>query len=762
MIFRFTLSSEYSGSLTLPKDPKGWKDMEVVLKRGLEYHGIFYQTMIQLEFSCGSGKEYIDAIYEQYGVDAVINILIEISCSGGTGQVSANDYSDDYSDDYGSLVGGTNAPNFEELYEGVLDLGKYNRTSRATFVDLLQSDFIQKIVNRLETKVNIDELKDLDNNDLDAIVGVPYNLTLPAKAIIFQAEYEQYSDVDILDAPFPIDTFILEIPTLIILDETGGANANSTPFLYSFLHSGGDRGVQNVQDFYENKTALPETIQLNLSLIGSVTVRNTYASTANFNIVLQVGGIQFSLADYPTNPEILFSDPVVVFPSETPVVIPFNTNDTRTIILPPGEKLWIGFLFGDIAGSSSLPGIFRYISSDYAEFILEINKTSVLFPTTTKAYPIHELGAMIAQRITGQNDPLRSELLGRTNSLPHSYDGNGCASFTALTNGKKIRKFPAAVSNMFISMADFYKFVNSIWNTGLGITKESDSVKLVIEKKSYFYNTSVILQCPNTPNIKTSVAKEYFVSDIIIGYENWENEEVNGIDEFNSRREYNTGIKAIDSKKEWLSPVIASPYAIEFSRRKLYSFDPTLDYKYDNDNFVLSLKRGLDGNGNPNELDEVEGNENYSDINNVISQATSYNFRISPARNLLRHVSEIAGSLIRYAGRAIKFTYGEGNYQMESQFTDDDCPGNFNNEMLGEGQDIIWDENNEPPIWIPEYLDFEYPIGFNTFLEIKANPYQCIEVSETDENFIKGFIIDAKYKPVSGMASFRLLRANEA
>ena len=156
MRFRFVLNNDVYGSMVLQEEPKGWREIEVMLKRSLEYHGIFYEAMAQLEFKCKSGKEYIDTIIEEIGIDAVIDITISVACSTGyIGGGDAPDYSIDYSDDYGSNAESSNALNFETLFEGVINLSNYRQTSEGTTVDLIQTDFIQKIINRFDTKVEI-------------------------------------------------------------------------------------------------------------------------------------------------------------------------------------------------------------------------------------------------------------------------------------------------------------------------------------------------------------------------------------------------------------------------------------------------------------------------------------------------------------------------------------------------------------------------------------------------------------------------------
>ncbi len=759
MIFKFVLNNEIYGSLILENDPEGWRNIECILKRSLEYHGIFYEVVAQLDFRCGSGKEYIDRIILEQGIDAVIGIVIYMSCSQSSGVISAPDYSIDYSDDYGSNITGEGVPIFETLFEGVLNLSNYTQTSESTTVDLIQSDFIQKIINRFEAKVNLDKLKTLENNTVDALTNVPYDLTLPSKAILFKTKYSVLADSDSINTPFANDGIIIELPLSPDLDEIGGAVANSTQYMWSFLSSGGANGIEHAEPVFTNFLTEAVTLDMSLIMIGDITMRNTFGPHVNHQILIQVGFTQFSFATYPINPFPIFTLNNIVVNGGIPFTTAFNGSYSAPVTVPSGESVFIVHYFSDVVGNSASPGLFEFISATYSTFKLEFSNKSITSPSLSKSYLIHEVGAMVAQRITGQNDAFRSELLGRKNSQPTSYDDNGCFSFVSITNGKKIRQFPIG-NDLTMSMSQFFKTVNSIQNIGLGFEKIGDDYVLRMEGKEYFYSTDVILQLPNCPKIKTSVAKEFYTTNIKIGFDAWESEETNGIDEFCTVHEYNTGIKAMESNKELLSPFIASSYAFEFTRRKDYFNFPSLDWKYDNDNFIVCLNRSVDGGGVPNNLNTVELDENYSQINNIYSPESTYNYRLTPARSLLRHIKTIAGSILKYPLRAIKFGYGEGNYLAQTQFTDDNCSGNFQNELLGENQGITVEDSGESAIWIPEYLEFEYPLKFSEYLLIKANQFKCIEVSDNEEDFQKGFIVELSYKPVGGLTSFKLLKAN--
>jgi len=745
MRFRYTLSSTYSGSLVLTKDPKGWESMETIIKRGAQYHGTFYETMVQLQFTCGAGKEYIDNIYEAYGVDALVNILIEINCGGGVGSIDAPDYSDDYSDDYGSIITGSGAAVYETFFEGTLDFSKYNKTTRSTFVDLLQSDFIQKTINRFETKVELTKDEDLDGNTLTQLALS--TITLPSKTIQYgtSLELDETAQADTIDFPDISDsyaTFYIYHPFGIIFDDLGAFPI--TPVIESF-----DSVTQHPQALFI--APFTGTYNISYSFIGSMTIQHYDDSTVTYVFELKYG-----VSETGGGSTVIGSSFGQIFTPNSTHTLDFSFTGNLTVNMVEGDEFQ--FYFRNSSGASF--HIDFHLDYTTCDFNANINTETVASDCDT--FLVHEAGAAIAQRITGLEDCFRSDLLGRTNSMPNDYVDNGCMSFMAITCGKKIRRMPTAKSPIFMSMAEYFNTINAIGNVGLGFEKIGTQYYIRIEEKEYFYSLTSLMQCPYANEIKTTVAKDYFVSDIEIGYDKWENEEVNGLDEFNTKQNYNTGIKSIESRRLLLSPLIASAYAIEFTRRKKYSNFPNLDWKYDNDNFIICLNRSVDAYNNPTDLDTVELDENYSQINNVLDSETGYNYRISPKRNLLRHLSVINGSLTKYVNRLIKFVYGEGNYFMSSEFTADTCAGNFDNELLEEDQDIDSTAVGIDPIWIPEYIEFEYPMGFSTFLTIKNSPYGCIEVSNSDTGFVKGYIIELRYKPVGGMASFKLLRAFEA
>jgi hypothetical protein len=74
--FRISLENDTLGKLVLKGDPIGWEDTTETLRRDERLHGVFWDYTLKLEFYCGAGKEFIDAVILSDGIDGEITILI--------------------------------------------------------------------------------------------------------------------------------------------------------------------------------------------------------------------------------------------------------------------------------------------------------------------------------------------------------------------------------------------------------------------------------------------------------------------------------------------------------------------------------------------------------------------------------------------------------------------------------------------------------------------------------------------------------------
>lgn len=296
-------------------------------------------------------------------------------------------------------------------------------------------------------------------------------------------------------------------------------------------------------------------------------------------------------------------------------------------------------------------------------------------------------------------------------------------------------------SDIFVNGTDAFKSLTAIWNLAMGFENINGTQKVVIEPKSYFYNkTSLILSLGKVTDLKKSINMTYYYSIAEFGYPKLNADgTVNGVDEFNTIRRYSAPLTQATQKLSQLSIWHASGYEIE-SQRRLQG--QTTDSQNDAANFMVMVVR--DGAGF-----KTERNEAFTLVTNLFDPSTAYNLRISPARNAIRWIKQLAGPLWAVVNKIYKFSYGEGNYQMTSKLATEGI-------IVDEGGNL--DVNGIEPDWIPETYAFTYPITRDEFNIILANPYGYITFEDTLGNSMDGFILQVSHKPMDELGTFSLLK----
>jgi hypothetical protein len=736
MRYKFILTNEQKGTLALTNEPRGWEDIVSIIKRSPLYHGIFYEFEDRkLDFYC-EGHDFILDVIENQGIDAEVGILIQYACDCGETE-EFFDYSDDYSGDYG----GTSIPdcNWQDFFNAQIELKSYQTSGfekeRYVSVKVIQSGDIQTFLNRMAVSVDLSSTKSVDNIDLP--VMNPYDLNLHSKVIIKRSRamvdpaFNSYSFTHTFASQHWVR---FRMPFVTDWDELGGITTVSPLF-----------------DYNPTSVAIPEPPP-DFTFFEAGTIQVDYrikCTLTHFSDgTMQESGSGISLQRrYPTyagsDNTMLSTVDLAGFPAGT-TTKEYDVSGSLTLNPFSEAKLFFQILLLNFRNSNSdNPWPSTFTLTLHPESFINYTQTTVFPATTTKAYAIHEAFDRVTQHILGRQNAFYSSLLGRT-SL--GYPSNGCGALNAITNGFSIRNFPHSERPIRISMKDLYNSVDAIYNTGIGY----ENNMVVLQRKEYFYDKGTILfRLDNVPNITRQEAVEKYYNTIDIAYEKWENEEVNGLDEFNTRRQFVVPFKNIEKALSLTSKLIASGYAIEFTRRQQYIDTRTKDYKYDNDNFIIALNR--------NNLSIAEKNENFTNVNNIISPETAYNLRLSPSRNLLRWSNLIKATLLKTPEKIVKFTYGEGNYELSSLDTIA-CPGNNDNIVLIEKSDVAFNRMLDA-IWVPEIIKFQFPISFEQFLAVKEYPKGVIEVSNTEEGHVKYFIEELKYSPKNGLTDFTLLRA---
>jgi len=159
-----------------------------------------------------------------------------------------------------------------------------------------------------------------------------------------------------------------------------------------------------------------------------------------------------------------------------------------------------------------------------------------------------------------------------------------------------------------------------------------------------------------------------------------------------------------------------------------------------------------------NELSDIEVSDNSSAFSGVVDAGFNYNLRITPLQNAIRHLPVILESLKDYTVEKLIFTNGTGNYLAEYDISADGCIAEV--DRVKENQNIAVLDLKTPsdfyPILRPELAQFDYPLTYNQWKIIMANPYGLVEYGCSDTDLKQGWIEDLKYSPYTGLATFTL------
>jgi hypothetical protein len=761
LLFRFKLSNEIEGDHYID-EPVGWDTSKFLLKRDPKTHSIPFEYSTQLKFYRANlhkdgGAEYILNAEKSQGVDAVIKLYIDIAAD-----------EEDYINEY----------------LGKLNLDDLNETEEYLECFIEQQEFFTTFNQRYDLPVSFKDSNSVDGQALQ--VYTPYTLNLHSKQLVKRTRAEIGSDGNSISTNSALFEFNITgsglLPPLVSYEDeygiayvqftfpevqqnelegynkVGGAVLTSIPPPIIEIKEAGSHDI----DVYLKFSLY--TLATQSSSLGPPDVKcafdNGHASQIErieVTIYIEIDGVLTEIGNVVT--------PDLCHASYTDYT--FNTIEASfsqlNIDLEVGDEVKL-YASVEVSGTYRRPEIGPMrITFDFTATLLEGSYLRVTGRTTTAASTapalrIHDVFQNICNKITGQNDSFYSEYFGYVGAPYHTYSAKGCGADYALLTGHNIRNYPVADRPFQGSFKELFESCDAMFNLGLGVETIGGIQKIRVEPKSYFYTKTAIdgIYMDFPAKIQRTIEKDLFVNMIEVGYNQWQPEEINGLDEFNSVRQYSLALKTIGEKLEIKSSIIASGSIIEVTRRKQFDATLTTDTKYDNNIFIIALNKS-----NPT---ICEKNENFAQVNNLLSPETAYNIRLSPVRNMLRHGNRINSSLLKKVGTDYKFSYGEGNFIMESEFTADNCPGSYNNELLAENDNIPWayaSLSEVDPLWTLNAYTFKYPLSFFQFKSIRDNKNKALLFTDVDGVDKLGFIVELEYDINRGMGSFKLREANE-
>ncbi len=138
------------------------------------------------------------------------------------------------------------------------------------------------------------------------------------------------------------------------------------------------------------------------------------------------------------------------------------------------------------------------------------------------------------------------------------------------------------------------------------------------------------------------------------------------------------------------------------------------------------------------------------------------NMSITPARMLQAHMNKVTAGLQIIQGKA-QFLGGSGNFMAATQMYNTGQQQDYKGRLLYENASLNYNDpnvRNIEPLWLPEIYRFEYPVTYNLFKQIKANPNGFIAFYKFSNDVKFGFILSMDYEIKTGNTKFELLRMN--
>jgi hypothetical protein len=425
--------------------------------------------------------------------------------------------------------------------------------------------------------------------------------------------------------------------------------------------------------------------------------------------------------------------------ASTPLVISFDESFSGSVTNPEGDLEQISYYFNiDIVKLTTTGGVDTFdVSVDYDAggvnyFNMEANSISPASVATSVYLP--ELLKFLPSAYMDTDCP----------SLVMEDELNQCLDFYQITKGSFLRDVTQpSVPKLFVSYEYLFEQCRKIFNIGWGF--DNNETELKIASIDYFYKSTIVFDVGLVDKAIFTTAQDLIYGTINVGYDKWEAEEYNGLDEMNTERQYRRNIDSNPSELDLMSDLISAGYTIEVTRRKNQTETGTSDWRYDDDLFIVNAV--------------VEGGNLYAyrgttDAANMYSPSTRMNLRITPLRNLMRWFKSICEPTPLITNESLIFTSGTGNYIAESRFADQ-CF--VETGVVAENQTVISTDVADPtPIWKTEYVTFTAPFSMADFEDVKVNPYGAIRFRCSDTYYI-GNIVEINHDPNEGLAEFKLL-----
>lgn len=721
------------------EEPQGFADMVLTMKRDDNWHGIFFEASTSELAFYGAAADYLKNKKTTEGLKSEVTFRAYQAC------------------------GVYNDP--ELIFEGRLDFGKYSQSCGGLCVVKIpveQIGCLMTLRNRYDQKVDLDA--NVTFNKLSALQQydkMNFEMELPAKEL--QAEvsgsvqddgYNIATDFDIIAGVtgfimFYRPEYAIERYNSIVTGQLNGSN-----------------NCQRIQvgaattdcpfDFITPQLLFEDNIDC---FDGTFTYASRMKGSLTWNTSLSLVNVQQKIYKWDGNGNLYDDGEIVaegnIFFNDTDPpsggTLDFDNIISGSVVVLDGFGFYAVLEIGGfiLSGDANLSVKFA------SETDFSISAVKVCPATDANVYAINETLSRITEAITDNCLRVKSDYYGRTDSQPYTSAEDGCGSLRVITSGLKIRK--AANPAFFASLKDMFDGLRGIDNIGMGIEANPFIIGfnwLRIEPVEYFYQDDEVLALPFVPQTEINTQEQLHYSLIKSGYQKWEVERINGLDEPNSNREYRTILTSVNNPLDITSKLIAGSYPIEVTRQQSFADTGAADTTYDNETFIICVERQA--------YSFIVDQGNIDNPTNVFSPQTLYNWRIRPYSNLMRWFKSIGASYpnINDTENRLYFSSGTGNFLAEGQIGGAYPACKLENGVKAENRDLgrldFADPAEATPLWRPEYAEFKYPLSIADYRTLKANPYGYISFQCGTGEWKKGYVQNLRYRLNRGEADFTL------
>lgn len=733
---KYTLYHRDYGSLDI-QEPEGWQTDDKEYARDKDYNGMFTLLSNNLKFS-GDALDFILLIDAIYGVNADLRLT-------KSEQHPLTDF-------------------WEQTYQGWLDLSTKEIEDNTVSLKFNSGGIEQMIKTRESESTELDRQYTMDGRLLPELSTE--TVLLRGRKILLDSRYEVKTENNLarvriqstgntrrqtVGVPFVMTAQSHE-EAQTVTPETNGDASNGTTGMMFFEPALADKTLN---------------INVSISFTASVEQKNDTSDSRYY----------LAITRYSDNTDYNRSEVIAVLfdtdgnggidalggPATGSESLGLPTNHSVSwagaVDLLKDESLALEFFVESTLGSEFPPATgFLQIAATNITGKLSVIEDSFFEQSQAKFVLAHEAADRLVEIMTNKTGAFKSDYFGRTD-IGYTTDGPG--AYLGLTHGFWVRQFdklPLSTEqdiNPFKPLAtswnDFYTSMQAVCNIGLGIERIGRRQYIRIEDLKYFFNRNVTIKLPNQiSKEKRTVATDYYYSAIEIGYQqDGKYEEAMGLDEYNIKSNYTTVITRLKKTYSKLSKYRADSYGKEFARRKPKVNFPNEDTGYDDDVFVMDLKRGAGAI-----FEERVWQDDFQEApTGVYSPETATNLRLSPFNLLLRHGWVIAAGLTKYPSDYIRYGASAANSRLKTRLETNPALQYINGNEYAENGNIVNSEL-ERARYIPEWVEFEHVVDFNISKALEGstviagkqvpNVYGLVEFTNSKGEKERGYLFNVK------------------